>query len=83
MWCVLLLWIHAVPKRRDYRNRHETVVLAGGEVTHRLTKVDVEQLEAWDARHNAGGDEIVQGANVSDGSNSDIVEPSIKPKETA
>lgn len=75
------LWIHAIPQWRGYRIRHETVVLDGGEVTHRLTKVNVDQLAEWDAAHNAAGDKLDR-ESVSDDS-SDVIESTATPKETA
>lgn len=76
------LWIHAIPKWRGYRIRHETVALEGGEVTHRLVKVDLDKLAEWDAKHDAGGDELGQGVS-SDSATSSLVESNVKPKETA
>lgn len=75
------LWIHAIPQWRGYRIRHETVLLDGGEVTHRLTKVNVANLAEWDATHNAAGDKFDQ-RSISDDS-SGVIESSAKPKETA
>lgn len=58
-----MVWI--IPYFGRYRVRHEKLVLAGGEVTHKLTKVKLENLEAWDKEHDA------QGLRVSsDGSSS-------------
>ncbi|KAI4215640.1 MAG: hypothetical protein LQ351_002109 [Letrouitia transgressa] len=65
----LMIWI--IPYFGRYRVRHEKIVLEGGEVTHKLTKVKLENLEAWDKEHD------VQGLRVgSDGSSSTGESPS-------
>ena len=44
--------------------RHEKVVLGGGEVTHKLVKVQLDKLEAWDREHDAqGGKTGVEGGS--------------------
>lgn len=64
-----MIWI--IPYFGRYRVRHEKIVLEGGEVTHKLTKVKLENLEAWDKEHD------VQGLRVgSDGSSSTGESPS-------
>lgn len=75
------LWIHAIPKWCGYRIRHETVVLAGGEVTHRLVKVDLDKLDEWDAKHDAGGDQVGQIIDT-DSSADSVIESGVKPKQT-
>ncbi|OAL40595.1 hypothetical protein AYO20_00331 [Fonsecaea nubica] len=50
-----LLWVYLLPRWRGYRIRHEKVLLDGGEVTHKLVKVPLDQLEAWDREHDAQG----------------------------
>lgn len=53
-----VLWVYALPKWRGYRVRHEKLVLDGGEVTHKLVRVPVEQLDVWDREHDAQGGRI-------------------------
>lgn len=66
-----VLWVYALPRWRGYRIRHERLVLEGGEVTHKLIKVPVERLDAWDREHDAQGGKIdVDGS--SDGEVVDV-----------
>ncbi|RMZ87064.1 hypothetical protein DV736_g5712, partial [Chaetothyriales sp. CBS 134916] len=62
-----VFWIDLLPRWRGYRIRHQKVVLDGGEVTHKLVKVPLDRLDAWDRDHDA------QGRNISgtDGGNGD------------
>ncbi|KAL2437194.1 High-affinity methionine permease [Exophiala dermatitidis] len=61
-------WLWILPRFRGYRIRHEKLVLEGGEVTHKLVKVPVDQLEHWDATHDAYGAEISRdGSSDEDG----------------
>lgn len=75
------LWIHTIPNWCDYRIGHETVVLDGGEVTHKSTKVNIDQLAEWDAGHNAACDKLDQQSIRDD--SSDVTETNANPKETA
>ena len=65
-----VLWVHAIPRWRGYRIRHEKLVLEGGEVTHKLIKVPVDRLAVWDQEHDAQGKKI--GSDAS--SDEDIVD---------
>jgi hypothetical protein len=49
------LWIWILPRLGKYRIRHQKIVLNGGEVTHKLVKVPLAQLQSWDAEHDAVG----------------------------
>ncbi|KAJ9607680.1 hypothetical protein H2200_007758 [Cladophialophora chaetospira] len=53
-----ILWIYALPRWGGYRIRHEKHVLDGGEVTHKLVKISLDRLEAWDREHDAQGKQI-------------------------
>ena len=48
-------WLYLVPKLRGYRIRQEVLRLDNGAMSHRLVKVPVSELEAWDATHDAIG----------------------------
>ncbi|KAK0707894.1 amino acid permease-domain-containing protein [Lasiosphaeris hirsuta] len=49
------LWISVIPRLRGYRIRQEVLTLDDGASSHRLIKVPVGELEAWDATHDAVG----------------------------
>ena len=49
------LWIWLVPRWKGYRMRQELVELDNGVLSHRLLKIDVGDLERWDATHDATG----------------------------
>ncbi|RMD40167.1 hypothetical protein DV735_g4955, partial [Chaetothyriales sp. CBS 134920] len=53
-----VFWIYLLPKWGKYQIRHQKIVLEGGEVTHKLVKVPLNKLEAWDRDHDAQGAEI-------------------------
>ena len=58
-----VLWIYALPKWRGYRIRHERRVLEGGEVTHKLVKIPLERLDAWDREHDLQGSKVSSGGD--------------------
>jgi hypothetical protein len=66
------VWVHLLPKWKGYRVRHERLVLDGGEVTHRLVKIPLKDLEKWDEEHDGQGQRI-SGHRVS-GSDCDVVD---------
>lgn len=49
------LWVWALPKLMGYKIRQEIVDFGDGAQSHRLTKVPVAELEAWDRTHDAAG----------------------------
>jgi hypothetical protein len=53
-----VVWVYALPRWKGYRVRHEKLVLEGGEVTHRLVKVPLAQLDMWDQEHDAQGAKV-------------------------
>ncbi|KAL9622363.1 MAG: hypothetical protein Q9160_003205 [Pyrenula sp. 1 TL-2023] len=59
-------WIKILPHFGNYRIRHEKLVLEGGEVTHRLVKVPLDKLQAWDLEHDAQGRQIVDASSDDD-----------------
>ncbi|KIW94282.1 uncharacterized protein Z519_05598 [Cladophialophora bantiana CBS 173.52] len=61
-----VLWVHVLPRWRGYRVRHEKVLLDGGEVTHKLVKVPLDRLEAWDREHDAQGRKFGSSEGRSD-----------------
>ena len=52
------LWVWTLPYLGHYRLRQERLVLEGGEVTHKLVKVALDELSAWDREHDAQGRRI-------------------------
>ena len=51
-------WVCVIPKARGYRIRQGLITLDNGAKTHRLFKVPVAELTAWDATHDALGRDI-------------------------
>lgn len=47
-----------LPKLRNYRIRQGVITLDSGAKTHKLFKVPVAELAAWDATHDALGNEL-------------------------
>ncbi|MCJ1346050.1 hypothetical protein MMC31_004261 [Peltigera leucophlebia] len=60
------LWVQILPHYGRYRIRHERLVLEGGEVTHKLIKVPLEKLKAWDEEHDVQGRKISANALDND-----------------
>ncbi|EQB49749.1 high-affinity methionine permease [Colletotrichum gloeosporioides Cg-14] len=58
------LWIYVVPKARGYRIRQQVLELADGAQSHKLVKVPVNDLAAWDATHDHVGRPLQQVASV-------------------
>lgn len=56
-------WIYVVPKVRGYRIRQGLITLDNGAKTHKLFKVPVGELAAWDATHDALGRDINDAAS--------------------
>ncbi|KAK2732437.1 high affinity methionine permease, partial [Colletotrichum kahawae] len=54
------LWIYVVPKARGYRIRQQVLELADGAQSHKLVKVPVDDLAAWDATHDHVGRPLQQ-----------------------
>ncbi|KAJ4989783.1 high affinity methionine permease [Stagonosporopsis vannaccii] len=48
-------WIYVLPKIRGYRIRPGVITLDSGAKTHKLFKVPIAELAAWDATHDAVG----------------------------
>ena len=65
------LWVWILPYLGHYRIRHEKLVLDGGEITHKLIKIPVEELTSWDRSHDAQGMRVDSGRSSNDGSPSD------------
>ncbi|EXJ93767.1 hypothetical protein A1O1_02160 [Capronia coronata CBS 617.96] len=62
-------WVWILPHYRGYRIRHEKLFLEGGEVTHKLVKVPLHQLELWDQTHDAYGRRLIrEGSSDEEGS---------------
>lgn len=43
------------------------LVLPGGEVTHKLTKVSLDTLDTWDQEHDAQGRKVASDNSSTDG----------------
>ena len=65
------LWVWILPYLGHYRIRHEKQVLEGGEITHKLIKVPLEELTSWDRSHDAQGRRVDSGRLSDDASPSD------------
>ena len=50
-----VVWMYILPRLQRHRIRPEIVSLSGSAATHRLVKVPVEKLAAWDSAHDASG----------------------------
>ncbi|KAF7556135.1 hypothetical protein G7Z17_g1671 [Cylindrodendrum hubeiense] len=48
-------WVYLLPRWRGYRLRQEVLSLDDGVQTHQISRVPVEQLDEWDANHDATG----------------------------
>lgn len=53
-----IAWMYVLPQLGKYRVRQEVLALENKEQAHRLVKVPVDELEQWDATHDALGREI-------------------------
>jgi hypothetical protein len=60
------VWIWLLPVWQGYRIRQELVNLGDGAQTHRLLKVPVAELDAWDASHDAVGHGVSDQGTVND-----------------
>ncbi|KAH8205702.1 hypothetical protein TruAng_000196 [Truncatella angustata] len=49
------IWVKWLPRLKGYRLRQEALQLSGGEQTHQLVKVPLEELAEWDRKHDAVG----------------------------
>ncbi|CZR62138.1 related to high affinity methionine permease [Phialocephala subalpina] len=49
------VWAKWIPKWKGYQLRQEVVNLGGGAEAHLIAKVPVNEVEAWDANHDAAG----------------------------
>ena len=54
------LWIYVIPHLRGYRIRQQVLVFEDGANSHKLIKVPVEELAAWDAHHDHVGRTLSQ-----------------------
>lgn len=54
-------WLYVIPKVWGYRIRQGVITLDGGGRTHKLFKVPVDELNAWDATHDALGRDLTDG----------------------
>ncbi len=50
-----LVWINLLPKLKHYQIRQTILELEDGEVAHSLVKVSNEDIDKWDAEHDAAG----------------------------
>lgn len=56
-----VVWISVIPKWKGYRIRQSILELPSGEVGKLLVRVPLEQLDDWDATHDAQGRKAVDG----------------------
>ncbi|RDW73477.1 hypothetical protein BP6252_07384 [Coleophoma cylindrospora] len=71
-------WAKWIPKWKGYELRQELLDLGGGAETHKISKVPVDELIAWDATHDAAGK--LKGSAISD-SNRSLEKVSQTPSE--
>jgi hypothetical protein len=57
------VWVHLIPKARGYRMRQTLLEFEDGAVSHSLVKVKVQDLDEWDATHDATG-KLTEGGAV-------------------
>jgi hypothetical protein len=50
-----------IPKVRGYQIRQSIIVLDSGAKTHKLVRVPIAELSAWDATHDASGRALGDG----------------------
>lgn len=65
--CVIYhaFWIHILPYYGGYRIRQELVVLDDEKAkVHRLVKVSLAELQAWDASHDVLGQKIDENSAI-------------------
>lgn len=67
------VWVFLLPKWKGYQLRQEVVGLDDGAQTHRITKVPNDQVDEWDAAHDATG-----RLHVGTGSESEVREKSLQ-----
>ncbi|KAF2207527.1 hypothetical protein CERZMDRAFT_88381 [Cercospora zeae-maydis SCOH1-5] len=65
-----LVWIVWLPKIKGYKVRQEVIDLGDGAQSHVLVKVPYDQVEEWDAVHEASGRKIDR-AQLSESSSQD------------
>lgn len=49
------IWVWLLPKWRKYELRQTIIHGENGITAHRLVKIGLEDIEAWDAEHDASG----------------------------
>ncbi|RDW84019.1 High affinity methionine permease [Aspergillus mulundensis] len=49
------LWAHFIPKWRGYQLRQDLIILEDGAQSNRLRKVPNDEIDNWDATHDAAG----------------------------
>lgn len=49
------MWATLLPKWKGYKLRQEVAVLGGGAESHKIKKVPINEVAAWDAEHDATG----------------------------
>ena len=65
-------WIFILPRFGKYRIRQEVLLLSDeSSKAHRLVKVPLDELEAWDREHDALGQRIADLRGPSSGGQSD------------
>lgn len=75
MGCVLYywVWVWVLPRARGYRIRQEVLAFGAGAQSHRLTKVPVGELEAWDQTHDSVGRPVgMSPVSTEDGHGSEV-----------
>ena len=69
-----VFWIYLLPWLRNYRIRSEVLSLDGSAATHKLVKVSVKELAAWDSTHDVSGRLIVDRSEKEGSDKEDYAE---------
>lgn len=60
-----VFWTILLPKWGKYKIRHTVLILEDGSVGHKLVKVPLAEVEAWDAKHDPTGRSIDESGESS------------------
>ena len=71
------LWIYVLPKLKGYHIRQIVIVLENGAQAHQIVKVPNEEIEQWDATHDAVGREIRQPSPTSPSDDGELKEKEV------
>lgn len=76
------LWVHLLPRLRNYSNRTLTVINEDGSIVHQLKRVSIAEVAEWDRTHDDAGNVLAEGTGIDDTGNAPLVHR-VKVKDTA